>query len=198
LLPPEHRTDHLAKLEAKLDECRGDPSRLENLTPEDFHLIGAYIQIFNFIEFNCRRSIEIFALAGLLQGRPARKPQRTHVSELIPSMKVVVEGMDARIENISESIAKLDEIELRRSFRNLLAHWAARRLPGEDAIVLLSMDGSDSKQLFGTDEPREDVAQHAILNLADIRGLVVHMADYERWIAAKVSEWYLRFLPHRA
>ena len=198
MLPPEHINEHMLRLQAKLLEYETDPSRLENLTPDDFHLIGAYVQIFNFIEFNCRRSVEIFALAGLLQGRPAAKPQRTHISDLIPTIKRVVGGMDQAIEDVADSLGKLDEIELRRGFRNLLAHWAARRIPGEDAIVLFSMDGFDGRQLFGTDKPLEDVAQHAILNLADVRGLIVHMATYEQWIATKVSEWHLRLLPQRS
>lgn len=184
-------------LQARLAECSGEANQLENLVPEDFRIIGAYVQMYNFIEFNCRRCVEIFALAGLLTGRSRQKPQRTSISDLVPTIKTVVERMNPTVEDIRDSLAKLDEIELRRSFRNLFAHWAARRIPNEDAIVLFSMDGFDQKQIFGVDNPLEDVAQTVIVDLADIRGLIVHMSDYERWIASKTSEWHRCLLPGR-
>jgi len=115
--------------------------------------------MYNFMDFNCHRCIEIFALAGLLTGRPGRKPQRTFISDLVPTIKTVVERMNPAVEDIRDSLAKLDEVELRRRFRNLLAHCAARRIPNEDAIVLFSMDGFDQKQISGVDNPLEDVAQ---------------------------------------
>lgn len=197
MLPPEHRTPRMIHLQARLEECNGEPNRLENLIPEDFRIIGAYIQMHNFMEFNCRRCVEIFALAGLLIGRLSRKPQRISISDLVPTIKKVVEKMNPAVENIRDSLAKLDEIEARRGFRNLFAHWAARRIPNEDAIVLFSMDGFDQKQISGVDDPLKDVAQTAIVDLADIRGLIVHVSDYERWMAAKTSEWHARLLPGR-
>ena len=197
MLPPEHKTERMLHLQARLDECNGEPNRLENLTPEDFRIIGAYVQMYNFIEFNCRRCIETFSLSGLLAGRVGRKPQRVHISDLIPMIKGVVEGMNPALENVPESLAKLDEIERRRGYRNLLAHWAARKIPEEDAIALFSMDGFDQRQVSGVDKPLEDIAQTAIVDLADIRGLIVHMVAYEEWMATKASEWYLRLLPGR-
>ena len=193
MIPPEHRTQRSNELQAKLQDL-GDLSELENLTSEDFRLIGAYVQIYNFIEFNGRRCVEIFARAGLLDGRSAKKPQRLHLSTLIETIKSVVVRMDA-VENVADSLVKLDEIEQRRGIRNLLAHWAARRLPGEDAIVLLTMSGFDEQQISEADTPFGDYARTAILDLADVRGLLVHMAEYEKWIGHKVAEWYARFLP---
>ena len=198
MLPPEHRTERNMRLQAKLDECNGELNRLDNLVPEDFRIIGAFIQMYNFMEFNCRRCIEIFAMAGLLTGRSGVKPQRTHSSEVVPTIKRVVEQMDPAIENIADSLAKLDEIELRRGFRNIFAHWAARRIPQEDAMALFSMDGFDERQISGIDRPLEDVARTVIFDLADIRGLIGHLVPYEQWLAAKASEWHSRLLPDRS
>ena len=57
--------------------------------------------------------------------------------------------MDAAVENIPETIRILAIIERRREIRNLLGHWAARRIPNEDAIVLLTKDESDAMQISG-------------------------------------------------
>jgi hypothetical protein len=102
--------------------------------------------------------------------------------------------MDQSLENVADTLLKLDEIERRRGFRNLLAHWAARRLPGEDAIVFFTMDGFDERQISGADMPFGDHARTAIVDLADLRGLFGHMAEYEKWIGYKVAEWHARFL----
>ena len=168
-------------------------SKLENLKPEDFRIIGAYVQLYNFLEFNCRRAVEVFAGAGMLQRPTAGKPQRVHVSKLVETARGVVERMDPAVEDVPDALAKLDEIERRRGFRNLLAHWAARRIPGQDAIVLFSMDGYDERQISGADVPFRDNARTAIIDLADIRGLLIHMADYDRWMGHKVAEWYARY-----
>ncbi len=195
MIPPEHGTQRSNELQAKLNDLGGDLSKLENLTSEDFRIIGAYVQIYNFIEFNGRRCVEIFARAHLLNGHPATKPQRIHISNLVKTVKSVVAQMDAVVEDVPNSLAMLDEIELRRAIRNLLAHWSARRLPGEDAIVLLTMSGFDERQISGADRQFGDHARTAILDLADVRGLLVHMAEYEKWIGHKVAEWYARYLP---
>ena len=193
MLPPEHRTHGVNKLQASLGALGGDLSKLESLTHEDFRIIGAYVQLYNFLEFNCRRAVEIFAGVGMLKGLAAEKPQRVHSSKLFETAKGVVARMDPTVEDVPDSLAKLDEIELRKGFRNLFAHWAARRIPGQDAIVLFSMDGYDERQISGADAPFRDSARTAMINLADIRGLLVHMSDYERWMGHKVAEWYARY-----
>ena len=66
MIPKEHRTPRIDYLQLKLDRLMGDARALEDLTDDDHRLIGQYIQIFNFTELNVRRSIEIFAEAGLL------------------------------------------------------------------------------------------------------------------------------------
>jgi hypothetical protein len=76
----------------------------------------------------------------------------------------------------------------------LLAHWAAKRIPGEDAIVLMSKDGRDEKQISGEDQSRDDYVRTAIFDLADLRGLVQHIVDYEVWLATKTVEWHKRYV----
>lgn len=161
-------------------------SDLQSLTREDAFLIGSFVQVFNFIELNLRRSLEVFRAAGLVD-------KKGHVSpaELVRLVKEAVGGMAIEHENIADSLAKLDEIEFRRPFQNLLAHWAAKRIPNHDAIALLSMDTKDSKQVFNQQVTTKDHCMYSILLVPDLRGLLLHVANLDEWLGRKTAEWHV-------
>ncbi|MGZ8160354.1 MAG: hypothetical protein ACXWT4_16305 [Methylobacter sp.] len=161
-------------------------SELLQLEREDTFLIGAFVQIFNFIEFNLRRSLEVFCSAGLVT---RKKHFRT--SELVELTKKVVMNLERSSPELNDTLEKLDEIEFRRPFRNLLAHWAAKRIPGHDAIVLLSMDTKDALTVVGNNAITKDHCFFSILMLPDLRGLLNHISMYEVWLAKKTSEWHI-------
>jgi hypothetical protein len=73
----------------------------------------------------------------------------------------------------------------------LLAHWAAKRIPGHDAIVLLSMDTNDALAALGNNAITKDHCSYSILMLPDLRGLLNHIAKYDEWLAKKTSEWHI-------
>jgi len=194
MIPIEHRNPRVEYLEKVLAGLGDNPSSLAGLKSDDLRLIGSFIQIYNYIELNLRRSIEIFARSNLLDDAVARKHHRISSKLLVQTLKAAVVKLDPSIEDIDKNLKKLDEIEYRRSVRNLLAHWAAKRIPGEDAIVLMSKDGLDEKQISGEDQSRDDYVRTAIFDLADLRGLVQHIVDYEVWLATKTVEWHKRYV----
>jgi hypothetical protein len=164
------------------------------LQPPDHQLIGVFIQLFNYMDFNLRRAIETFAYAKLLQGEAAKRYPRIHSSKVASTVQDSVKSMDAAVEGIPETIRILAIIERRREIRNLLGHWTARRIPNEDAIVLLTKDESDAMQIDRAYLGNGHV-KSAILDLADIRGLIVHeLAPFELWLAQKISEWRKRYV----
>lgn len=136
----------------------------------------------------------MFAQAELLAPAIAKRHRKLASSELVPALKQGVAGMDGAMEDIASALARLDEIELRRSFRNLLGHWAARRIPGEDAILLVTKDARDERQISSQDGLGGDDVTTAIMDLADLRGLLEHMGDYDHWIAEKTAEWFSRYV----
>lgn len=194
MLPQEYRTPRGEELERKVEALPGGLTDLEPLQAPDYQLIGAFIQVFNFIEFNLRRSLEVHARAELLEPSIARRHSQIHQADLVKRAKAAVSRMDPTVEDIPATHSKLDEIEFRRTFRNLLAHWAARRIPGEDAIVFLSKDGRDDKRISGEETVGHDHAKKAIVDLADLRGLLAHIIPYENWMAAKTTEWHRRYI----
>jgi hypothetical protein len=73
-LPPEHRTARIDSLQAIVASTPRDKLMdFPALQPVDHQLIGIFIQLFNYMDFNLRRAIETFAQARLLQGRAAGK-----------------------------------------------------------------------------------------------------------------------------
>ena len=92
--------------------------------------------------------------------------------------------MDAGVENIPDTINLLTIIERRREVRNLLSHWAARCIPNEDAIVLLTKNEADAMQTGGAYLANGHV-KSAILDLADLRRLLEQMIPIKLWLAQK-------------
>ncbi|PRX29218.1 hypothetical protein B0G75_109206 [Paraburkholderia sp. BL18I3N2] len=184
-LPTSYATVEIESLAAALGE---DPlAHLENLCPDDLVLIGAFIQASNFIEFNLRRSVSLFVHAGLV-------PQKKRIvpSDLVKMAVTAVSRMDPAVEDIPGTVGRLDELEFRRPFRNLFAHWAAKRIRGHDALYLMSCDGRDAEQVMIGEIDRSH-GGFAIILLPDVRGLVKHIAQYESWLAQKTADWYVRY-----
>lgn len=194
MLPPEHKTAELLELERLMRLSGEGLLTFPHLRDEDHQLIGAYIQIYNFIELNLRRCVEIFVTVGMLPGVNSRK---VHSSKLVSSVKAAIAAMSADDEDIEEALARFDEIELRRPFRNVFAHWAGRRFPNHDAVVFVTKDERDSERVHGQAQGKDRVST-AVIKLSDLRGLMLHMADHEQWIAVKTSEWHNRFMPNQA
>jgi hypothetical protein len=164
------------------------------LQPLDHQLIGVFVQLFNYMDFNLRRAIETFDHAKLLQGEAAKKYPKIHSSRVAIAVQDAVKAMDGAVEDIVETIRILEIIERRREVRNLLGHWAARRIPNEDAIVLVTKDEKDAMQTGGA-YLDSGYVKSAILDLRDIRGLVVNeLAPFEIWLAHKISEWRKRYV----
>ena len=130
----------------------------------------------------------------MLQGEAAKKYPKIHSSKVASAVQDSVKATDPAVEDIHETIRILEIIERRREIRNMLGHWAARRIPNEDAIVLLTKDESDAMQIDGA-YLGNGYVKSAILDLADIRGLVVNeLGPFELWLAQKISEWRKRYV----
>lgn len=186
-LPPSHVTRQVQHLRDTSD--RTPIHQLEMLVPDDFRLIGTFVQIYNFLELNLRRSIDIFDRAKLLQ-----RPKRIGRGRWVELANLAVQAMDPAQEPIAETLGRLTEIDDRRSWRNLLAHGAAKRIPAHDALVLISQDSADAQRLFGQSN-MPDQCWYAVVRLPDLRGLTIHINQYERWLSEKTSEWHRRYLP---
>jgi len=92
----------------------------------------------------------------------------------------------------SETVGNLDEIELRRGFRNMFAHFAARAFQ-DDYLVFVTRSDFDAQQALG--EPLgEDGMLVALIERSSAIWLNEHMDKHGRWLAAKSLEWRKRYL----
>jgi hypothetical protein len=184
----EESNKYIESLKAHMEEDA--LSKIEPLNMEDVAIIGCLIQTYNFIEYNLRRSIEIFAHTGLIT-RPKKK--NPHSSELVELVKSGV-GAIAQDADSKEIICKtLDDIELHRDIRNHFAHWAAKRIKGHDALYLMSLDHMDATRRVGT-KVDHNISVFAIFNLAVIRGLIKHIAEQEQWLAELTAKWHVKYV----
>lgn len=190
MIPPEYRTSRGEELRGRLEALGPGHDSLEPLHEDDFALIGFYIQIYCSIEFNLRSALEVFSTSSL----PGSRELRTiRPPELVPTTIDVVQNMDPNAEDIEATVAQLKEIETRRGWRNTFSHWAAKRLPGEDALVFMTKDGRDERQISGNQEVEFGHARTAIFDLADFRGLAQHLRGHETWLASKAEDWRRRY-----
>lgn len=176
--------EYIKSIEAFLGQ---DPlTKTEPLNAGDAALIGHLIQAFNFIEYNLRRAIEVFSHAGLIP-RPRKNPRPP---ELVKLVKAGVAKLNQDAEAADIICKTLDDIEMHRDIRNHLAHWAAKRIKGHDALYLLSLDAMDATRRVGS-AVDHNTSVFCILNLADIRGLLLHISEQEKWLAKLSAKWFV-------
>ncbi|MDZ5737512.1 hypothetical protein [Pseudomonas asiatica] len=158
--------------------------RSEALHPRDLEAIAGLIQTYNFIEFNLRRCIELFTHAGLLE----RNDKVLPISRLATVLKSALEG----VEGAEPWADHLAEIELHRESRNQLAHWAARRIIGEEALLILTMNPAESKKRTGHPSDHQH-STFGIMLVKDLEWLVRHVGKYDKMLAEATSAWHLRY-----
>jgi hypothetical protein len=74
----------------------------------------------------------------------------------------------------------------------LLAHWAARRFPNDDAILLLTKHEPDAESVG---RPLNEYgACTAILLVDDLRDRMMLVGSYENWFGVKIAEWFKRYV----
>lgn|GEM_PF-2915959 len=158
----------------------------ERLRPSDLQCMAELIQLYNHIEFNLRRCVEIFTHAGMIE--PSNK--KTPMGGL---SRVALTGI-RQLEDGDFWEARLTEIELHRDMRNLFAHWAARRITDEDAYLILTKNPQESNRRLG--RPIDlNHSTHGIVLVKDLKWLVSHISHYDKLLAEATSEWHKRYAP---
>ena len=189
-LPIEYRNERAEYLEQEASKYQ--VSELWNLTNEDFMILGKYIQMYCFIELNIRRLFNSIVSTELFE---IKSKGRVNIPFILDKLIELVGDNLVESSKVDEIIGKLKEIKFRRDYRNIFAHWAAKKIPNEDGIIFFASDDSDYKKIFGG-KIEADMAAYAIFDVADIRGLVTHLSSYEEWIAHFSAEVYEQHKKH--
>ncbi|MGJ8558957.1 MAG: hypothetical protein ACSHX3_01845 [Litorimonas sp.] len=189
-IPPGDDTDPIMRdvRDLAYDLLANETDNRNLFDKEDYQVVGMYVQLYNWMELNLRRSIKTFVEASILGDHVLKN---LYPDKLVKRVKQGVKALDYDQAEELVMVGKLDEIEFRRDMRNILAHWAGRKISyhGEDFFVFLNMDDRDAEQISGG-VPEFNIGNSAVMKGADLRGLVVHLIPYEKWISERAAEWY--------
>ncbi|HDL7813856.1 TPA: hypothetical protein PXP47_003904 [Yersinia enterocolitica] len=195
-LPHEYRNEKTNELEREYLKYK--ISQLENLSQEDFYLLGMYIQTYNFIEFNIQRVFILLMERGVICLTPKEKRMNINFPFIVEKLLLSLDRLELDPDKKIEAAERINEIIYRRDHRNVLAHWAGKKIPGKDAFVFLTSDLEDMKRVKKMKKEDDFIitsglVHYVIYDAADLRGLFTHIHEYEVWIAYKAAEWIEKF-----
>jgi len=162
-------------------------------TVQDLATFGAVIQTFNYVELNLRRALAAFEAGGVLPSALRSKLARLSGQALIEAVSDTAEAIHAASGQDGEAGAHLQALHAQQPMRNLLAHWAARRVPDRDFLVFISKDDRDAKQALGAGL-EGDVIARCVVHASALTGLIDFLRPHELWVAHKVTVWHARYL----
>lgn len=183
-VPAAHESEQVIAAKARFEHV--GINGLKSLRDEDALLIGKVILIFSFNELNLRRIVEILCVKGFLQSK-----KKFQTSELIEAVKDGIAKAFPFDGQLSDDLAKLDEIEFSRPFRNMFAHWAAKWLDDMDSIVFITKDSQDEKAVHGLNATDTYGVTFSVMMIEDVRGLLNNIVRYSEWLALRTQKWHL-------
>jgi hypothetical protein len=166
---------------------------LPPLDAEDLRLFGAISQRYCFLDLHLRRALEIMWMAKRLPLEHVKKYPDYSDASLTEVLRGSAEKMDAEVENLEESLFRLEEIGRCRSYRNLLNHFAGMRYPGEDVYLFVSRSDRDARKALG-----KNLADHQVhiyvAGRSEFFQLEARLYEHQVWLSNKIPEWDERYL----
>ena len=157
-----------------------DLSAWPMLKKDDYVAIGAIVVLFSYIDFNLRRLVETYDAAGLLQPPWKGKSKRLNMADTATAAAGMLPWPE-------QNKAAFEKIEYLRGLRNLVAHFAIRRFPNEDAFVFMGQSDKDYKKHFGGEAPPW-VSVTAVLDGPILPGVIQEIEELQKWLAKATSD----------
>lgn len=179
-LPQNTETPRLLYLRSIVERATEDEwTDWPMLTEGDYTQFGKIIVLFSYIDVSIRRIAEAAGNAGYLA-----EPWKGRVRKLnITEAEKAVMSLDWSDENRTA----LTQIEERRGLRNLVAHFAARRFPEDDAFIFFTKSDRDFKRLFGKD-PEPGMIMYSIMDSSHVDAGFRHIMRLQLWISRAAAE----------
>ena len=151
------------------------------LSDADYKEIGKLIVIFSYIDFNLRRMVEDYDDAGLL---PPPWKGRSKKLKIGP----VEEAVRGMLNWPNNALGVFDRIAKIRSLRNLVAHFAIRRFPNDDAYFFMGKSASDYKNIFGGEADAAGMLT-AALEAPILQAALKEAQQIQIWLAGAASDF---------
>jgi len=176
----------LGRLKARID---ADPDAFfqttEKLRERDLALIGQLIQLYCYCDLNARRVIDALRHAAL--GPDKRNASRLPDADVFPHLRDAA-ALLPQGNSIREGLIRAaDTIEIHRIHRHNFAHWAARKVANEEALILFSKNANEAVKRDGI-APDPDELKHALMPLASWSAEVEKLEAHTNYLAQVAAD----------
>jgi hypothetical protein len=179
-LPTSTETPRLKELQKILDGATdGAWADWPMLKDPDYTLFGKIIVLFGYIDVSIRRIVEAGGNANTLGDKWKGRVSKLNITEADEAV-LSLDWSDA-------NRAALNQISERRRLRNLIAHFAVRRFPDDDAFLFFTKSDRDFKQMYGN-EPEPGIIMTAILEYEQVRDGFRHIHELQKWVTKAAAE----------
>jgi hypothetical protein len=189
-LPPSTETPRLRYLQTIVDAAT-DGGWADWPTPKetDYTQFGKIIVLFTYIDVSIRRIVEAAGNADCLDDKWKGRVGKLNIGEAEEAV-LSLDWSDA-------NRRALNQIAERRGLRNLIAHFAVRRFPNDDAFLFFTKSDRDFKRLYGRD-PESGTIMTAILECSQLNDGFRHIHELQKWVTKASSEAEMLFLKLKA
>lgn len=168
-------------------------AELRPLTQQDYALIGAFVQLICFADFNIRRA------ANALQMAPGRTGRRSKVywmqdSQVIDYLIKLIREVDVPPDERDAGAAALEFISRMSELRHHLAHWATKRFPQANAFIMMTMNAKEGHRRSGIAVSEEDALTYGVLFVSELERMIPHLSQASDELARLAPAWVQRFI----
>lgn len=153
------------------------------LREQELALMGRVIQTYCYGDLNARRIID--AVRGAALGPAYRNAGKLQDAQVFPKLKEAVADLPAKF-HPDGIIRAADIMELHRGSRHLFAHWAARRAPDRDVLILYSKNEKEAAK-GGADPLQHGQVRFGLMHLAPMAAELRKMEEHGEWLAGQSS-----------
>ncbi|GGB87888.1 hypothetical protein GCM10011494_02790 [Novosphingobium endophyticum] len=115
-------------------------------TDDDYRMIGKLIQTYCFADFCARRTIDAIREAAF--DATKRNGSMLQDAQVFPKLREAAGLLWAG--EVKDQLERASDImEMHRVQRHAFAHWAVRRFPDEDAMIILSKNAREGERRHG-------------------------------------------------
>jgi hypothetical protein len=169
--------------------------QLEPLQSSDHELIGRLVQLMCFIDFNGRRAASALQSAPTYTGRKL-DVGRMQDGQVIDHLKKLIEAVDLPSEEKSRGLKAMDIISGIANRRHHLAHWAARRFPQADAVIIMTMNAKEGGRHSGIDKGQDEFI-YGLMSLIELKNLLAPLLAASDFLSPMAAEWTKRFVEEK-
>src|SRR6476620_4049841 len=145
-------------------------------TDEDFALFGRITHFYSAFDFVLRYMAETMDKHGMFKAPWTGKVQKLTETQVLEAIQ------SSPIWSGPNKFA-LEQIEVHRRARNLVAHFVIRRFPNDDAFLFMTKSAADFRRVYGELPPSIDAMLYCVQDAEQLRGIIPQLKKLLKWAA---------------